>query len=44
MQTLFLWQGLKDALCNTDLPVEVMDFVIKPLLDKYGFAPTLEPA
>jgi len=32
-----VWQGLKDALCNQDLPLEMIDFIIKPLLEKYGY-------
>ncbi len=38
------WQGLRDALCNPDLPIEIIDFVVKPLLEKYGYMPNLAPA
>lgn len=38
------WQGLKDALCNQDLPLEMIDFIIKPLLEKYGYSPSVQIA
>ena len=30
------WQGLKDALCNPEIPFEMINFVVGPLLEKYA--------
>jgi len=35
------WQGLKDALCNPELPFELISETLRPILERHGFVPLL---
>jgi len=35
------WLGLKDALCNPELPLELLHVVLKPMLERHGLIPIM---
>lgn len=38
---LLFWQPLKDAICNPELPFEIISEILKPILDRHGYTPVL---